>query len=392
VTSVARIFTAATPLGAVLNAGILGVQILAPKASSFVAVVLNLAQPGASVMEALKQTAQVVASEIDPRVGAAMGLFSDGGFGGSDMSGLEFVSNVAQQGSRVMILVKQHEVANLLSDLSTMSFDCSSLGRMMSEHERFFSFGSEEIIPHSESEEMLNTILNNPAYYPSESPLSGESAFTLSFIENEPLRMVSPTLRTHHDTNFDFYRHSTRLNQLVDPYYNSAFAPLKSGVQIIDSTQLQKLDDSRLARMTSLEKHYYNFGSTLAGRYDSFAARSLASRTTLVQNLSERARVSFLLNEVSYRVHQRFGNESSATVWREELLAMRERARGTPYERYFDFRNDSPGRVVWSSWDQCILRQEIDEKTLFLGGGHGTAGFRDWGQNLHSFFPMLYQE
>jgi hypothetical protein len=132
VVPVARILTATTPLTAFLSAAQFGVSVCAPRASAYAAVILNLG--GSVTASSLGQTklAQQIAmsaaisggSAVDPRAGAALGLVSGGGFPSDGEGVVEMLCNASGTITNIAILVRQEDLAEVMSAFSGMSELC----------------------------------------------------------------------------------------------------------------------------------------------------------------------------------------------------------------------------------------------------------------------------
>lgn len=147
---IVRVLTSASPIGLLVNTTLLAVQHLCPKASPYVGVVLTLGAGQATVEQALRQTAVAVASEADPRLGAALGLMdSAAGSPANDTmdfdamglpSGGSMVcvlpsSQVLGNVTRVLVLARQEDAAELLGGLTALRQDLPELvqaGRLLS--------------------------------------------------------------------------------------------------------------------------------------------------------------------------------------------------------------------------------------------------------------------
>ena len=123
VVPVVRIFTAATPIGAILNTALLGVQVAAPKAAPFARILLTVANPASAVEKAIQATAQVAAA-IDPQAGAAVGLLA----GASSLDNLDFgdavfesVEAVSSNLTNIAIIVRREDLAQVIGSIGAIS-------------------------------------------------------------------------------------------------------------------------------------------------------------------------------------------------------------------------------------------------------------------------------
>uniref|UniRef100_A0A0G4EZK0 Uncharacterized protein n=1 Tax=Chromera velia CCMP2878 TaxID=1169474 RepID=A0A0G4EZK0_9ALVE len=122
---IVRIFSATTPFGALLQASLTAVQMVAPKASPLVRIVLTLSSPETAVSKALNSVV-TAASALDPKVRAALSVATGaGGWGDGPLEDekaiLEAVERVASNVTNVFILVNKNTAAQIAADISALS-------------------------------------------------------------------------------------------------------------------------------------------------------------------------------------------------------------------------------------------------------------------------------
>mmetsp|Transcript_25006 Transcript_25006/g.58056 ORF Transcript_25006/g.58056 Transcript_25006/m.58056 type:complete len:376 (+) Transcript_25006:3-1130(+) len=118
--SIASIFTAATPVGALMKASLVAASFTKLKNSHFAMILLNFgANPQMTLVRAITQTLGVgTPGIITP--GAALG-FILGGQGWQLKGFLQVLESAASKASRLMVIIGQNELAEVLRNMSTVA-------------------------------------------------------------------------------------------------------------------------------------------------------------------------------------------------------------------------------------------------------------------------------
>lgn len=116
----ARVVTATTPLGALMQASLAVIQVAKIKNSHLALLVLNFAAPGLNsgmLSQRLAASVPGLVSTFNPRAGAALGLLLQGP--NQPQSFLQVAESAAENAAQLMILVDQRELAAVLGNIGT---------------------------------------------------------------------------------------------------------------------------------------------------------------------------------------------------------------------------------------------------------------------------------